>query len=194
MVKNYQDLSTILTDSDYERDMRLVRLQGFRGDDAELALQSTIGGRLGPAVCGAGAILGVLLASPLLLGLLALASLIGVFAANHPVEVGYNALARRRGSAQVPSNTAGRRLGCFIGMLFLGGAAVAYAFDAIVLGAVLGLSIGFLALFVAITNICVPSIVFTLLRGVERTQIRSFFPALFAEKSEKSEEPVAPTT
>jgi hypothetical protein len=182
---NYQDVNSILTDSEFDQDMRLVRLQGFRGADADQALRSSVGGRLAPAVCGLGAVLGVLLESPLLLGALALTAVIGVLAANHPVESLYNAFARRRGTAEVPVNRAGRRLGCFIGALFLGGAAIAYASGATAAGAVLALSLGSLALFVAATNICVPSIIFTLIRGSERTKLRAFFPALFGAASEE---------
>lgn len=181
-MSNYQDIKSILADSDFDRDMQLVRLQGFREAEAEQALRSTIGGRLAPAVCGGGAVLGVVITSPLLLGILAFTALIGVFAANHPVESAYNAVARRRGITQVPTNTAGRRLGCFIGTFFLGGAAFAYTSGATVIGAVLGLSLGSLALFVATTNICVPSVIFTLIRGSGRTQFHSFFPALFGTK------------
>ena len=181
---NYQDLNSILTDQSFERDMRLVRLQGFRGHEAEEALRSHVGGRLAPALCGAGAILGVALASPLLLGALALSAGIGTIAANHPIENVYNVMARRRGAAEVPVNRAGRRLGCFIGTIFLGGSALAYALGNTAVGAALGLSLGSLALFVAATNICVPSIIFTLVRGSERTKLRAFFPALFGTTSE----------
>lgn len=184
-MNNYQDLNSILTDSNFERDMRLVRLQGFRGDEAEQALRSGFGGRLAPAVCGGGAVLGVVRASPVLLGILAASAVYGVLAANHPVEMAYNLFARRRGVAEVPANTAGRRLGCFIGTFFLGGATLAYASGATTLGAALGLSLGSLALFVAATNICVPSIIFTLIRGSDRTRIRAFFPALFGPADEQ---------
>ncbi len=182
-MNHYRQLSSILTDDKFERNMRLVRLQGFRDDEAEQALRSGFGGRLGPAVCGIGAIVGVLLASPLLLGALALMAIIGVLAPNHPVEVLYNLLARYRNTTEVPANTAGRRLGCFIGVILLGGASLAYVTGSDTTGAVLGLTIGLVAVFVAATNICVPSIVFTLIRGAERTRLRAFFPALFGTAS-----------
>ncbi|MFT7650133.1 MAG: hypothetical protein ACI8Y4_004899 [Candidatus Poriferisodalaceae bacterium] len=185
-MKNYRQVSSILTDSNFDRDMRLVRLQGYRGDEAEQALRSSVGGRLAPAVCGIGAILGVILASPLVLGALALTAVIGVVADNHPIEELYNLFARRRNSTEVPANTAGRRLGCFIGAIMLGGATLAYASGLTTTGAALGLSLGLLAVFVAATNICVPSIIFTLIRGSERTSLRAFFPALFATTSKDS--------
>ncbi len=177
-MSNYRDLRSILTDDDFDRDMRLTRLQGFRGAEADKALRAGIGGRLAPALCGVGAIVAVALSSPLLLGILALSAVIGVFAANHPIETAYNVFARRRGT-EVPPNRAGRRLGCFIGALFLGGAAVAYTAGAPVFGAVLGLSLGVLAVFVAATNVCVPSIILTLLRGSNQTKLLALFPALF---------------
>ncbi len=182
-MNHYQDLRSILTDDEFDRDMRLTRLQGFRGVEADRALRAGIGGRLAPALCGIGAILGVLFASPLLLGLLALSAVIGTFAANHPIETAYNVLSHRRGT-EVPPNRAGRRLGCFLGALFLSGATVAYIAGAPVLGAVLGLSLGILAIFVASTNICVPSIILTLLRGSNQTKLLALFPALFGEACE----------
>jgi uncharacterized protein YqgC (DUF456 family) len=109
-MNNYRQLSSILTDDKFERNMRLVRLQWFRDDEAEQALRSGFGGRLGPAVCGIGAIVGVLLASLLLLGALVLMAIIGVLAPNHPVEVLYNLLAGYR-------NATGAVLGLTIGLL-----------------------------------------------------------------------------
>ena len=181
-MNNRQELASILTDASFDRDMRLVRLQGFRGDDAEQALRAGAAGRLAPAACGVGAVLGVVTASPLLLGVLALSAVIGVFASHHPIESAYNALARRRGAQQVPINLAGRRLGCFIGSFFLGGAAIAYGTGASAVGATLALSFGLLAIFVAATNICVPSIILSLLRGPERTKMPRLLPALFRTK------------
>lgn len=189
-MNHYQDLRSILSDSDYDRDMRLTRLQGFRGAEADKALRAGVGGRLAPVLCGVGAILGVVLASPPLLAILALSAVIGTFAANHPIETAYNVFARRRGT-EVPANRAGRRLGCLIGALFLGGAAVAYAVGVPDVGAVLGLSLGLLSLFVAATNICVPSIILTLLRGSNQTKLRSLFPALFGAACETPAQDVA---
>jgi len=177
-MSNYQDLHSILTDDDFDRDMRLTRLQGFRGAEADRALRAGIGGRLAPALCGVGAILGVVFASPLLLAILAFSAVIGTFAANHPIETTCNVFARRRGT-EVPPNRAGRRLGCFSGAILLGGAAVAYVAGAPVVGAVLGLSLGVLAIVVAASNICVPSIILTLLRGSNHTKLLALFPALF---------------
>ena len=182
-MNNYDDLRSILSDSDFNRDMRLTRLQGFRGPEADRALRAGIGGRLAPALCGAGAILAVVLASPLLLAILALTAVIGTFAANHPIETAYNVFARRRGT-EVPPNRAGRRLGCFMGAIFLGGATFAYTVGAPVVGAVLGLSLGVLAVFVAATNICVPSIILTLFRGSNQTKLLALFPALFGPACE----------
>jgi hypothetical protein len=182
-VKNYQDVRSILTDASLDRDMRLVHLQGFRSDDAEQALRSGIGSRLAPALCGAGAILGVATRSPLLLGGLALTAVAGVFAPSHAIEAAYNVHARRQGAAEVPANLAGRRMGCFISTFFLGGSALAYATGADAAGAVLGLSLGSLALFVAATNICVPSIILTLLRGSDRTEMPALLPALIGTNS-----------
>ena len=42
-MKNYQDLRSILSDSDFDRDMRLTRLQGYRGAEADQANPSAMG-------------------------------------------------------------------------------------------------------------------------------------------------------
>ena len=55
-----------------------------------------------------------------------------------------------------------------MGVVFLGGAALAYAAGAVTLGLVLALILGATATFVATTGICVPSMLFTVLWGTER--------------------------
>ncbi len=182
-MSNVQDVRTILGDDRFDRDMRLTRLQGFRGDEADKALRAGLGARIGPAVCGGGAILGVVLGSPWVLGFFGILAAIGAFAPNYPAETLYNVFARRRG-AEIPVNPAARRLGCLLAAVFLAGATFAFAVGATVVGAVLGLALGTLALFSAVTNICGASIIFTLLRGSDRAQECALMPALRGTTSE----------
>jgi len=90
---------------------------------------------------------------------------IGVFARNHPIELGYNRVASRVGMIPIPANRAGKRLGCAIGTLMLGACGIAFFVDQPTLARVLAIAMGCVAAFVALTNLCVPSIIFTLLWG-----------------------------
>lgn len=80
----------------------------------------------------------------------------------------YNVVARRWGRDPLPANRAPKLLGCAIGVLLLGGSAVAFTAGATTVGVVLALVMAVPALFVAATGICVPSIVFTPAWGAER--------------------------
>ena len=162
------ELVHVMTDPRFDRRTRLARLQGWRGADLDQALQAGWALSLAPAVCGAGGLLGGFLQSPLVLGLLGVTAVIGVVAANQPFEVLYNAIARRIGRSEVPPNRAAKRLGCFLGSVHLIGATVAFELGATTLGLVLSLSLGGLATFVALSGICVPSMLYTLFFGAER--------------------------
>jgi hypothetical protein len=162
------DLRAVLGDTSLSRTERLTRLQGWRGEDAERAERAVVAQRIGPATCAVGALLGAVLQSPPLLGVLAATALVGALAPNHPFEMLYNRRATRRGGTALPPNRAAKRLGCAIGVVFLGGAAVAYAAGAAPLGLVLALVLASTAAFVAITGMCVPSMIFTILWGSER--------------------------
>ena len=108
--------------------------------------------------------------------------MIGVFAPNHPAEMVANALAERRGVSALPANRAAKRLGCAMGVVFLGGAAMAFAAGNVVPGTVLAGAMGVTATFVAVTGICVPSLIFTVLWGEARAQA----PTLAAARSNES--------
>ena len=164
-----EELAQLLTDPDFDRNTNLARLQGWRGDELAAATDAaTFAQRVGPATCGVMALaVAVTGFTPLLLVTLATA-IVGVFANNHAAESVYNVIARRRGRQAMPANRAAKRMGCTVGSLFLGGALVANAVSATTVATILLVALGSLALFVAATAICVPSIVFTLLFGSER--------------------------
>jgi len=163
-----QELTSLLRDPTLTWTQRRTRLQGWRGHDAACADGAVAAQRIGPAVCAVGAFTGAIAESPLVLALFAASALVGVFAPNHPFEAVYNAWASHRGRPALPPNRAARRLGCAIGVVFLGGAAFAYAAGAATLGFVLAMVLGATAAFVATTAICVPSMLFTLVWGSER--------------------------
>jgi hypothetical protein len=162
------ELTALLRDPTSTWTERRTRLQGWSGDDACQADAAAGAQRVGPAACAIGSFAGVALHSPLVLGVFAATAVVGAVAPNHPFEMIYNAWAVRRRRPTLPANRAAKRLGCAIGAVFLGGAAVAYAAGAATVGLVLGLVLGVLATFVAATGICVPSMLFTVLWGAER--------------------------
>jgi hypothetical protein len=171
------DLTRLLGDSSLTWTERRTRLQGWRGSDATCADHAEGAQRLGPAACAAGALTGAVLESPIVLGAFAATALVGALAPNHPFESLYNRWASLRGRAALPANRAAKRLGCAIGVGFLGGAAVAYAVGATTLGLVLALVLAGTAAFVAITGICLPSMIFTVVWGAERACAPSLIAA-----------------
>jgi hypothetical protein len=163
-----RELTQLLGDVTLSPVERRTRLQGWRGDDARRADDAALAQRFAPAACAVGAFAGVALRSPIVLGVFAATALLGAIAANHPFESLYNAWAGRRGRPKLPANRAAKRLGCAIGLVFLGGSAIAYASGASTLGLGLGLFLGSVAAFGAITGWCEPSMLFTVLWGAER--------------------------
>jgi hypothetical protein len=171
------DLTQLLGDTSLTWSERRTRLQGWVGEDARCALANPVGQRVGPGVCAAGALLGIVTGSALVLGVFAATALLGAFAPNHPFEQLYNRMVSGAGRPSLPRNRAAKRLGCLLGAAFLGGAAVAYAAGAPRVGLALAAVLGLTAAFVAISGICVPSILFTLLWGANRATAPSLAAA-----------------
>ena len=171
------DVMALLGDTTLTWTQRRTRLQGWRGSEAEQADAAAGAQRLGPALCAVGATAGALMGSPVVLAATGATALAGTFSATHPFESLYNRWAASWHRQQLPGNRAAKRLGCAIGVIFLGGAAVAFWVGASALGLVLGLILGCTAAFVAVTGICVPSLLFTLLWGAERAAAPSLAAA-----------------
>lgn len=153
------ELATLLGDTSLTWTERRTRLQGWSGPDADQADATPGGQRIAIAACAVGALAGAVTGSPLLLAVFAATALVGAFSPNHRFEWLYNCAASTSGRCQLPANRAAKRLGCAMGVIFLGGSAAAYALGAATVGLVLALVLGGTAAFVAATGICVPSIV-----------------------------------
>jgi hypothetical protein len=162
------ELTTLLVDANLTWSQRRTRLQGWSGPDAIQADANPAAQRIASAVCAIGAAAGAWTGSAVLLGVLATTALVGVFAPNHPFEWLYNHLTPTQ--HRLPANRAAKRLGCAIGVVFLGASAVAYASGATTVGLVLAVVLACTAAFVAVTRICVPSIVFSALWGTQRAK------------------------
>lgn len=173
-------LTALVSDPTMDPATKRARLQGWRGADLERAVAAGGAQRLGPAVCGSLALVAAVTGSTLVLLVTLATAAVGVVAANHPVETLYNRIAARRARPQLPANRAAKRLGCALGTTFLGGAWIAAAVGSTALSTVLLVQLGGLALFVAATGICVPSIVFTLLFGADAGTRRHLVPSTAA--------------
>ena len=172
------ELQAILTDPDHDWLTRRQRLRGWRGADLDAAVAAHVGTRIGPATCAFGALVGAGIASPVLLGALAVLSAIGIIAPRHPVETVFAAVSRRRGWPVAPPNRAATRSGCVMGTVCLTVATVTIAAGAAGIGRAVAAGLGGLAAFVAATGICVPSMGFTLVFGAERATCPTLAAAL----------------
>jgi hypothetical protein len=163
------DLRRITTDPEFDRQSNLLRLQGWRGEAlAEASATRWQAHRLGPAVCGVMSFAVIATGSMALLLITLASAIVGMLAANHPAESLYNAITVRRGGQPMPPNRAAKRTGCAVGSLFLAAAAIAAPLGYGTVAVVSLAALGSLALFVAATGICVPSIMSTLVFGSDR--------------------------
>jgi len=166
---NYCTLKSLLTDPKYDRATRLLRLQGWRGDDLDAAIQAgSIGQRIGPATCAVLAWVVAFTGSVPIAVIALVSAVIGVLAPNHPAESTYNMITRRFGGTPIPPNRAAKRLGCFIGTIFFTAASTALVLDYATAGQIIAGVLAGVATFVAVTNVCIPSMIYTLVFGVRR--------------------------
>jgi hypothetical protein len=100
-------------------------------------------------------------------GVLAALALSGAVLANHPVETAFGAWSHRRGRVAQPPNRAARRAACLAGAGFFALAGWGLAGGPSALFPVAGTTMVALPSFVAVTNLCVPSLVFTALFGAD---------------------------
>lgn len=175
------DLTAVLFDPDRDRPTRLLRLQGWRGDNLDAARESGLASHVGPGVCATASIAVAVTASVPLLVALWSTAVVGMFATNHPAETIYNGIARRFGATPLPPNRAGKRLACAMGTVFLGASLAAFALGAPTVGRIVAAMMGSVAAFVAVSGICVPSIIFTLLWGSHRAAAPSLAAAVRGE-------------
>jgi hypothetical protein len=161
-------LAEIFGNREVDWPTRLLLLQGWRGEELTQARRAGFAHRLAPAFCAAGAAVTALTASAWLAAALMATAIVGVFARNHPGETIYNWLTPRIGGTAIPRNKAAKRLGCAIGTLFLAGSFLAFVFGADSLGSVIAGTFAAIAALIAVTKICVPSMIFTLIWGTER--------------------------
>lgn len=172
------DATEALSDPRIDRPTKLRRLQGWRGNELACALRAGNARRLAPATCSALAMAVVVTGSATLAAFTAVTAVFGAVASNHPIESAYNWLAVRTVRSPIPSNRAAKRLGCALGALFFAVSAVGFAVGVTLVGIVPAVIMAGLAAFVALSDICVPSLMFNVLWGSERASADSLVPAL----------------
>jgi hypothetical protein len=143
---------------------RRLEAQGFCGlDDATL---SEIGPwlRWSPALCAVFMAAGTALASPPLLWALAAVAALGAVFPAHPFDLLYNGAIRHvTGTRPLPRHGPQRRFACGLAAAWLVGTGLAFERGAAALGYALGAALTAVAVLVAVTNFCIPSLVYNTL-------------------------------
>ena len=130
------------------------------GDRALADIQAGL--RFTPALCATGVVVGTAFASPMILLFMAGTAAIGAAFPRHPFDLVYNHGVRHLlGRPAVPRNAAPRRFSCGVGAVWLMLTTAAFLLDWDLLGYVLGSGMAVMAGFVAVTHICLPSLVYT---------------------------------
>lgn len=167
--RSFQDMKWVLRDDGSSHRTRLLRMQGWRGAELDQATAAGNAVRLAPGFCAAGAAAIVLSGSSILALILMATAVVGTGARNHPVESIYNWVAPAIGREPLPRNRASKRFGCLIGGALLATCALSIAYGSPAVGLGFAGALAVVAGFVSITNFCVPSAVFILLFGSERS-------------------------
>jgi hypothetical protein len=143
---------------------RRVEAQGFRGlDDGALA---EIGPwlRWSPALCAAWMAAATIRASPPALWTLAVIAGLGAVFPAHPFDLLYNGAVRRLTRTRpLPRHGPQRRFACGLAAAWLAGTGLAFHQGATALGYALGATLTAVATLVAVTNFCIPSLVYNTL-------------------------------
>jgi hypothetical protein len=143
---------------------RRLEAQGFRGlDDSAMA---EIGPwlRWSPAVCTVLMGAATVAASPPALWALAAVALLGAAFPAHPFDLVYNAVVRRlTGTRPLPRHGPQRRFACGMAAAWLVATGLAFHGGAAALGYVLGGTLTAVAAITAVTNFCIPSLVYNAL-------------------------------
>jgi hypothetical protein len=144
-----------------------LTMQGYGAlsDDERKSLW--LGIRFAPALCFAGIALGVVLASPVLLAVMAATAFVGGFITpKHPFDYLYDVTLRPLlGGPSVPPSPAPRRFACQLATPWIAAIAVAFVADLTAVAWVLAVPLLIVAATVMTTNWCLPSLMYGLLHG-----------------------------
>jgi hypothetical protein len=142
-----------------------LTMQGYGALSDEERKSLWLGIRFAPALCFAGIALGVVLASPVVLLVMAATAFVGGFITpKHPFDYVYDvALRPLLGGPGVPSSPPPRRFACQMATPWIAAIAIAFLADLTAVAWVLAVPLVVVAAIVAITNWCLPSLIYGLL-------------------------------
>lgn len=139
-----------------------LEVQGYIGVGERTLADIQFGLRFSPALCAVGVAVGTVLASPVILVLMMVTAILGAATPRHPFDWLYNYGVRRvLGKPAIPRNAAPRRFSCGVASVWLLATAGAFIAGWPSAGYVLGTAMAGMAAFVAVTHICLPSLVYT---------------------------------
>jgi hypothetical protein len=143
---------------------RRLHVQGFTADEAWLADVSPWL-RLSPGLCAIFAALATATASPVIFYVLAGTALFGAILPFHPFDLIYNYGVRFLiGKRSLPTNGVPRRFACGVAAVWLIATALCFVNGLAAAGYALGALFVAVAGLVSTTDICIPSLVYHLLR------------------------------
>ncbi len=149
--------------------LRRLDVQGFDAVDADLLAQVAPWLRLAFGLCATLAIVGTALASQPLLLTLAGIAFVAALAPVHPFDLIYNlGIRHATGTPPLPKRGPSSRFACGVGALWLIVTVGAFQSSWMILGYVLGFALSLVAILVATTDICVPSMIFRAVLGGPR--------------------------
>lgn len=139
-----------------------LETQGYVGVGEGTLAGIQFGLRFSPALCAAGVAIGTVLASPIILAAMLATAALGAATPRHPFDLVYNYGVRRLlGKPAIPRNAPPRRFSCGVATVWLAVTASAFVVGWDAVGYVLGAGMAAMAAFVAVTHICLPSLVYT---------------------------------
>ena len=143
---------------------RRLTIQGWGDVKDETLAETAPWLRLATGLCALLAGTGTVLASPMILLILAPLAALGAVFPVHPFDLIYNyGIRHLRNTGPLPKRRAQNRFACGVGSVWLVATAVAFQSGAIVAGYILGATLTGLATLVSTTDICVPSMVYNFL-------------------------------
>lgn len=143
-----------------------LQIQGFGPVDEMWLAEVAPWLRWSPALCAIFAALGTVMASPSILFALAGTAFLGAVLPFHPFDLIYNYGIRFLvGKRPLPPNGAPRRFACGIATVWLIATASLFAVGEMGMGYALGTMFVAVAGLVSTTDICIPSLLFNLVRG-----------------------------
>lgn len=145
---------------------RRLDIQGFDCIDDERLAETGRWLRLAFGLCSLIALIGTLLASPVILWILVPIAALGAAFPVHPFDLIYNyGLRHLTGTGPLPHRGAPNRFACGLAALWLSATALSFQSGAMITGYVLGGLLVFVGSLVGTIDFCIPSLVYRMIFG-----------------------------